>query len=68
MKIGYFCNTTNWTKKTYTKILDEARDIAGYCDGGGHKFAAGARITNMGTVDIAKTITNKLANKIDGEF
>jgi len=32
MKIGYFCNTTNWTKKTYTKILDEARDIAGYCD------------------------------------
>jgi len=32
MKIGYFCNTTNWTKKPYTKILDEARDIAIYCD------------------------------------
>ena len=32
MKIGYFCNTTNWTKKPYTQILDEARDIAVYCD------------------------------------
>ena len=32
MKVGYFCNTTNWTKKPYTKILDEARDIAIYCD------------------------------------
>ena len=32
MKIGYFCNTTNWTKKPYTTILDEARDIATYCD------------------------------------
>ena len=32
MKFGYFCNTTNWTKKPYTKILDEARDIAIYCD------------------------------------
>jgi len=35
MKIGYFCNTTNWTKKPYTKILDEARDIAVYCDKNG---------------------------------
>ncbi len=35
MKIGYFCNTTNWTKKPYTKILDEARDIANYCDKNG---------------------------------
>ena len=32
MKIGYFCNTTNWTKKPYTKILDEAREIAIYLD------------------------------------
>ncbi len=32
MKIGYFCNTTNWKKKPYTQILDEARDIAVYCD------------------------------------
>jgi len=32
MKIGYFCNTTNWTKKPYTEILDNARDIAIYCD------------------------------------
>jgi len=32
MKIGYFCNTTNWKKKSYTEILDNARDIATYCD------------------------------------
>ena len=32
MKIGYFCNTTNWKKKSYTEILDNARDIAVYCD------------------------------------
>ena len=32
MKIGYFCNTTNWKKKPYTQILDEAREIAVYCD------------------------------------
>jgi len=32
MKIGYFCNTTNWSKKPYSELLDEARDIAVYCD------------------------------------
>ena len=32
MKIGYFCNTTNWEKKPYTEILNNARDIATYCD------------------------------------
>ena len=32
MKFGYFCNTTNWTKKPYTEILEEARDISKYCD------------------------------------
>jgi len=32
MKIGYFCNTTNWKKKPYTEILSNARDIATYCD------------------------------------
>ena len=32
MKFGYFCNTTNWTKKPHTEILNEARDIAKYCD------------------------------------
>ena len=32
MKFGYFCNTTNWTKKPHTEILEEARDIAKYCD------------------------------------
>ena len=32
MKIGYFCNTTNWEKKSYTQILEEVRDIAVYCD------------------------------------
>ena len=32
MKIGYFCNTTNWDKKPYSKILEEAREITSYCD------------------------------------
>ena len=32
MKFGYFCNTTNWSKKPYAKLLDEARDISVYCD------------------------------------
>ena len=27
MKFGYFCNTTNWNKKPYAEILDNARDI-----------------------------------------
>ena len=32
MKFGYFCNTTNWNKKPYTQILEEAREITTYCD------------------------------------
>ena len=32
MKIGYFCNITNWNKKPYSEILNNARDIAIYCD------------------------------------
>ncbi len=32
MKFGYFCNTTNWNKKSYSKILEEAREITTYCD------------------------------------
>jgi alkanesulfonate monooxygenase SsuD/methylene tetrahydromethanopterin reductase-like flavin-dependent oxidoreductase (luciferase family) len=32
MKFGYFCNTTNWTKKPHTEILNEAREISIYCD------------------------------------
>ena len=32
MKFGYFCNTTNWNKKSYTQLLDETREIAEYCD------------------------------------
>jgi alkanesulfonate monooxygenase SsuD/methylene tetrahydromethanopterin reductase-like flavin-dependent oxidoreductase (luciferase family) len=32
MKFGYFCNTTNWNKKPYAELLDEAREIATYCD------------------------------------
>ena len=32
MKFGYFCNTTNWNKKAYSEILDEAREITTYCD------------------------------------
>ena len=23
MKFGYFCNTTNWSKKPYAELLDE---------------------------------------------
>ena len=43
-------------------------DVANYFDGGGHKFAAGARIQNMTIVDIEKEITNQLSKKIHGEF
>ncbi len=32
MKFGYFCNTTNWNKKPYEKILEETREITTYCD------------------------------------
>ena len=32
MKFGYFCNISNWTKKPHTEILNEAREIAKYCD------------------------------------
>ncbi len=32
MKFGYFCNTTNWNKKPYSEILEEAREITKYCD------------------------------------
>ena len=32
MKFGYFCNTTNWNKKSYSQLLEEARDITTYCD------------------------------------
>jgi len=32
VKFGYFCNTTNWNKKTYSQILEEAREITSYCD------------------------------------
>ena len=32
MKFGYFCNSTNWDKKPYDRILEEAREITTYCD------------------------------------
>jgi len=32
VKFGYFCNTTNWNKKSYSQILEEAREITAYCD------------------------------------
>ncbi len=32
MKFGYFCNSTNWDKKTYEKVLEETREITNYCD------------------------------------
>ena len=43
-------------------------DVANYFDGGGHKFAAGAQIHKMTTIDIEKAITNQLSKKIHGEF
>jgi len=32
MKIGYFCNSTNWNNKPFNQILEQIRDIATYCD------------------------------------
>ena len=32
MKIGYFCNMTNWSHKPYHQLVDEVREIATYCD------------------------------------
>jgi len=32
VKFGYFCNTTNWNKKPYLQVLEEAREITTYCD------------------------------------
>ena len=43
-------------------------DVAQIFDGGGHKFAAGARISNMTTSEIEKEITSQLAKKINGEY
>ena len=31
MNFGYFCNTTNWNKKSYSQLLGED-EIAIYCD------------------------------------
>jgi nanoRNase/pAp phosphatase (c-di-AMP/oligoRNAs hydrolase) len=42
--------------------------VANYFDGGGHKFAAGARIHKMTTIDIEKAIRNQLTKKIHEEF
>jgi phosphoesterase RecJ-like protein len=43
-------------------------DIAQSFDGGGHKFAAGARVDDMSIKQIELKIINKLAEKIIGEF
>ena len=32
MKIGYFCNGTNWKHKLYTEVISNMRYIAIYCD------------------------------------
>ena len=32
MKIGYFCNGTNWTHKPYLNVINDMREIAEYCD------------------------------------
>ncbi len=32
MKIGYFCNGTNWKHEPYTDVINNMRDIAIYCD------------------------------------
>ena len=43
-------------------------DIAESFDGGGHKFAAGARVDSFGIDKIESLIIKKLAEKIKGEF
>jgi phosphoesterase RecJ-like protein len=43
-------------------------DIAQSFDGGGHKFAAGARVDDMSIKGIELKIINKLSEKISGEF
>ena len=43
-------------------------DTAQIFDGGGHKFAAGARIQDSTTAEIEKIIIDKLSEKIPGEF
>ena len=43
-------------------------DIAQFFGGGGHKYAAGARVIDMNTDDIIKNINNLLGKKILGEF
>ena len=35
MKIGYFCNMTNWSHKPYNVLIDEVREIAMHCDQSG---------------------------------
>ena len=32
MKFGYFCNTTNWKRKPFNQLLEEAREISVFCD------------------------------------
>ena len=32
MKFGYFCNTTNWKRKPFNQLLEEAREISAFCD------------------------------------
>ena len=32
MKLGYFCNTTNWKHKPFNQLLEEAREISVFCD------------------------------------
>tara|TARA_B100000029_G_scaffold515507_1_gene622985 strand:+ start:3934 stop:5103 length:1170 start_codon:yes stop_codon:yes gene_type:complete len=32
MKIGYFCNSTNWNKEPYIEVLNKIRAIADYCE------------------------------------
>ncbi len=43
-------------------------DTAKIFDGGGHKFAAGARINNSTTIEIEQKIIGKLSEIIPGEF
>jgi phosphoesterase RecJ-like protein len=43
-------------------------DIAESFDGGGHKFAAGARVDGLSRDEIELIIVTKLAEKINGEF
>ena len=62
MKIGYFCNSTNWNNKPFTKILEQIRDIAlislaNNIDG---------LVISNSTIERSDTLKSNLNNEIGG--